>query len=230
MLYYYVLIERSRLKYERLSKIIISMKAGIGHLQDKLESFREEISGKSYVLGDDTVAEVLRECEVCFITLNKRIKAAEDETKRSSITSTQPKSLLQKSQQLAQQQKQLMQTAEMLNAELEDNTLKMNTMRPFNQRIDLSFSDENLGMSPTGGGFNNDDDNSMGDLDDEELTRDKVKRASSQILQAMDKKKKKPKKKAAGPGSAGLSLSMNMAAADDESVPSSPFKSPALKR
>jgi hypothetical protein len=32
------------------------------------------------------------------------------------------------------------------------------------------------------------------DLDDDELTRDKVKRASSQILLAIDRKKRKPKK------------------------------------
>jgi len=34
------------------------MKAGIGHLQDKLESFREEIKGQSYTVSDDTVTEV----------------------------------------------------------------------------------------------------------------------------------------------------------------------------
>ena len=34
-----------------------------------------------------------------------------------------------------------------------------------------------------------------GDLDDEELTRDKVKRASQQILLAVDRKKRKPKKR-----------------------------------
>ena len=31
-------------------------------------------------------------------------------------------------------------------------------------------------------------------MDDEELTRDKVKRASTQILQAVDRKMRKPKK------------------------------------
>ena len=170
--------ERSRLKYERLSKIIISMKAGINHLQDKLESFRDEINGKSYTIGDETVAEVLRECEICFITLNKRIKAAEDEAKRTSITNTAPKSLKERSLQLAQKQKLLSanSTADILNGDMDDSALKMNTMRPFNQRIDLTFSDDNLALSPTGpGGFiNGDDDNSLGDLDDEELTRDKV--------------------------------------------------------
>ncbi len=39
------------------------------------------------------------------------------------------------------------------------------------------------------------DENSIGDLEDDELTRDKVKRASAQILLAMDKRKKRPKKK-----------------------------------
>lgn len=76
-------LERSRLKYERLSKLIISMKAGIGHLQDKLESFREEIKGNSHNVSDETVTEVLRECELCFVQLNKRIKAGDDEAKRT---------------------------------------------------------------------------------------------------------------------------------------------------
>ena len=167
------------MKYERLSKIIISMKAGIGHLQDKLESFRDEINGKSYTIGDESVAEVLRECEICFITMNKRIKAAEDEAKRTSIVNTAPKSMKEKAQLLVQKQKQLttaQSTADILTADMDDSALKMNTMRPFNQRIDLTFADDNMAISPNGpGGFvNGDDDHSIGDLDDEELTRDKV--------------------------------------------------------
>ena len=166
------------MKYERLSKIIISMKAGIGHLQDKLESFRDEINGKSYTIGDESVAEVLRECEICFITMNKRIKAAEDEAKRTSIVNTAPKSMKEKAQLLVQKQKQLttQSTADILSADMDDSALKMNTMRPFNQRIDLTFADDNMAISPNGpGGFvNGDDDHSIGDLDDEELTRDKV--------------------------------------------------------
>ena len=81
-------LERSRLKYERLSKLVISMKAGIGHLQDKLESFREEIKGNNYNITDETVTEVLRECELCFVQLNKRIKAGDDEERRAHITDT----------------------------------------------------------------------------------------------------------------------------------------------
>ena len=36
-------LERGRLKYDRLNKLIISMKAGVGHLQDKMECVREEV-------------------------------------------------------------------------------------------------------------------------------------------------------------------------------------------
>ena len=57
-------LERSRVKYERLNKIIVSMKAGVGHLQDKLETVVQEVGGKKIDLNDDTVAEVLRECEL----------------------------------------------------------------------------------------------------------------------------------------------------------------------
>ncbi len=175
-------LERSRLKYERLSKTIISMKAGISHLQDKLESFREEIHGKTYPVGDETVADILRECELCFNTLNKRIKAGEDEAKRAHITETNKSGV---SGDLA------VATATKEHTDEAENKLN-NSLRPYNQRIDLNGGDNIGGII---GSFGFDDDNSMGELDDEELTRDKVKRASSQILLQMDKKKKKPKKK-----------------------------------
>lgn len=179
-------LERSRLKYERLSKIIISMKAGIGHMQDKLESFREEMNGAYYTISDETVTDVLRECEACFTQLTKRIKAAEDETKRSQITSA-------KMGGGGDDDESRPNTAASLAREIEETANSMNTLRPYNQRIDLAAGDDNMALM----GAYYDDDNSMEGLDDEELTRDKVKRASSSILQAMDKKKKKPKKKGA---------------------------------
>ena len=75
------------------------------------------------------------------------------------------------------------------NSSLADE-MNLNASRPFNQRIDLSFDDFE------DGGDHGDD--GMADMDDEELTRDKVKRASSQILLAIDRKKRKPKKKIQG--------------------------------
>lgn len=37
-------LERVRYKHERLSKILISVKAGVEHLQDKLKSTANEVS------------------------------------------------------------------------------------------------------------------------------------------------------------------------------------------
>jgi hypothetical protein len=63
--------------------------------------------------------------------------------------------------------------------------------RPFNQRIDLSLGDDDKDLDLV---FEADE---IGHgAEDDELTRDTVKRASSQILQAVDRKKRRPKKSA----------------------------------
>ena len=66
----------------------------------------------------------------------------------------------------------------------------MSSSRPFNQRIDLTLLDDEADRS-----FVAEETSVGGDMDDEELTRDKVKRASQQILLAVDRKKRKPKKR-----------------------------------
>lgn len=60
----------------------------------------------------------------------------------------------------------------------------MATNRPYNQRINLSLEDED----EDGAFF---PDATGPDLDDEELTRDRVKRASSLIMQAVDRRKRR---------------------------------------
>jgi hypothetical protein len=53
--------ERARLKYERVSKILINAKSGIEHLSHKLES--HELSGKANIpVTDDTLVEALSQC------------------------------------------------------------------------------------------------------------------------------------------------------------------------
>jgi hypothetical protein len=256
-------LERSRLKYERLNKIIISMKAGIGHLQDKLESFRNEISGKTFVISDDTVSDSLHECDLCFTMLLKRIKAGEDEMKRIHLTEFSSPMPATNDEQNGQSVPSFGRTGTLkspapyagtlfpfslwsliiffplflcfsfsplhlfsllgifahtsfeLMGEMDETISNINIIRPYNQRIDLNMNDENNIYSISnnsvldgnvingilGGGGNvalpGGDDNGP-DLDDDELTRDKVKRASTQILLAMDKKKKKQNKRKPG--------------------------------
>ena len=169
-------LERSRLKYERLNKLITAMKAGIGHLQDKLEVIREEMGGKRHEIGDESVSEVLRESELCLNNVIRRIRAGDDDRKRAEITGRQ--------KPLADSESKTD-----LRATEED---ELASSRPFNQRINLALDDEDGGVFM--------EQNDGPDMDDEELTRDKVKRASTQILQAVDRRKRRVATGKKGPG------------------------------
>ena len=163
-------LDRSRVKYERLNKIIVSMKAGVGHLQDKLESTRDEVGGKKIDLVNETVAEVLRECEMCLLNLTRRIKAAEDEKKRNRMTS--------------------MSSEEKKDDKMDDDFNNIMSSFEYNQRIDLD-DEEDIAFDM--------DDDEGGEMDDEELTRDKIKMVSSTILMNVEKRKKKKGKKGESP-------------------------------
>lgn len=156
-------LERCRLKYERLAKMLISVKAGIEHLQDKLESIREEVDGQQIQMTDETMIDVLVECEKMIVTVLQRAKAMEYEQK-------------------------LMFKGEAMEIR-PDSVGITNEQRVFNQRIELPNSDDWDGDAA----FNNDE--GIADVDEEELTREKVKRASNQIMAQIEGKKKKKKKK-----------------------------------
>ena len=126
----------------------------MGHLLDKLESTREEVGGKKIELLDETVAEVLRECELCMTNIMRRIKAADDEKKRSKMTSMAASKLAE--------------TKDIGSKESEgDDDNDMAATRPYNQRIDLELNED-------GEFVDFGDDGAPGDPDDEELTREKV--------------------------------------------------------
>ena len=167
-------LERSKLKYERLSKVITAMKAGIGHLQDKLEVVREDVGGKKHELGDDTVAEVLRECELVLNNVVRRIRAGDDDRKRAEMTG-----FSLSSGGAADKGKGGSSSSSSSSGPGEEIT-NMSTSRPFNQRINL-VSDEIEFAHDDNGGMGG-----LGDLDDEELTRDKVKRVLSLKLRMME--------------------------------------------
>jgi len=156
-------LERCRLKYERLAKMLISVKAGIEHLQDKLETIREEVDGQQIQMTDETVIDVLVECEKMVVTVLQRAKAMEYEQK-------------------------LMFKDQAIDIRPESVGIS-NEKRVFNQRIELPSSDDWDGDAT----FNNDE--GIADVDEEELTREKVKRTSNQIMAQVEGKKKKKKRK-----------------------------------
>ena len=202
-------LDRSKLKFERLTKVIISMKGGVGHLQDKLDPFREELGSRAVELGDDTVAEVLRECELCLTNVIRRLEAGSDDKKKKGrfggiLARTYSKITAAVNDNIGPEMTEKEAGGAFDNAERSDSSFGYHltanissTIRPYNQRIDLNLNDEEESGYKS---FNNES-NATGDFEDDELTREKVKRASSQILAQVSRKKRRPKKKGAGASS-----------------------------
>lgn len=156
-------LERCRAKHERLARMLIAIKAGVKHLQDKLDGVREEIGGKQLQLNDETVVRVMSENEKLMMEVLARIRVATDDD-----------SIINKIVGI---------TGEMRLTDVDE--IELLRARPYNQRIDLPLLDGDWDHDE--GALKDTDDLLGGELDDE-LTRDKVKKASSQILIAQIKR------------------------------------------
>ncbi|OQR94348.1 hypothetical protein ACHHYP_01437 [Achlya hypogyna] len=155
-------LERARLKYERVAKILISVKAGVEHLVDKIESVRED--GKAIHVGDDTIVEALHQSEVTLTNILTLMHAAATRQHKAE----EPETALDAS------------------AAVEDD-LSIGLARPYNQRIPLPGD----GLLPD----DLDGDELAMDENDDALSRDRVKKASKQVLLDQDKKKKRIQKR-----------------------------------
>ncbi len=159
--------------------MLISIKAGIKHLQDKLDPVREEIEGRKLELTDETVVTVLVETEKQILRLMSRMKAQHAEEMAMSA-----------GLDMTQEAKDSMLINLSKSAILEEVDDAMLMSRPNNQRVELpNMEDEWEADGPIKS------DDVMPDVDEEELTRDKVKKASNQLMNQQEKKKKKPKRR-----------------------------------
>lgn len=71
-------LERTRLKYERLAKILINVKAGVAHLSEKITPLRE--GAPSIQINDETILEVMYQCESMLVNaLHISRSTAEDD-------------------------------------------------------------------------------------------------------------------------------------------------------
>ena len=161
-------LDRARAKYERLAKTLVAAKAGVKHLQDKLDCLRSDVQGPSESenhldVTDDTLVRAMTDNETIAAQLLARLEAGND----LGLNNDQSHVLTGGDQQ---------QEASLYT-------------RPYNQRIELPAIDD----LNDDGVLGPKEDLFSGDLD-EELTREKVKRASSQILLAQDKLKRKHNK------------------------------------
>eukprot|EP01028_Stygiella_incarcerata_P003683 TRINITY_DN1768_c0_g2_i1.p1 TRINITY_DN1768_c0_g2~~TRINITY_DN1768_c0_g2_i1.p1 ORF type:complete len:534 (-),score=207.60 TRINITY_DN1768_c0_g2_i1:417-2018(-) len=77
------LSERNRQKYERVAKLLINVKAGIEHLREKLEPIRLEV--EEVPLRDETVVEVLAQCEQKLMFLKEKIAGGGEETDGGTV-------------------------------------------------------------------------------------------------------------------------------------------------
>merc|ERR1719454_2744255 len=66
--------DRNRGKYERMAKMLIGMKAGIGHLAEKLTVIALESGEAPIAMSDETVEEVLQQCELKLSKLMGRTR------------------------------------------------------------------------------------------------------------------------------------------------------------
>ncbi|KAL7690338.1 hypothetical protein Plhal304r1_c012g0045711 [Plasmopara halstedii] len=186
-------LEQAKLKYERLARILIGVKAGVEHLVDKMESIceNEQVS----VITDDIIVEALQESEVTLTLLLSRIKLAES-TKSSNqayvnSSDVEQQSVLEK--HMPEDQPNSFMASESRMSSLNCENL---VARPYNQRIVLpginGRTAEDIKMDDRGAITNR---NSSRDDTEEALSRDRVKRASSQVILAHDKNKKRVMKK-----------------------------------
>lgn len=168
--------DRCRLKYERLAKMLISVKAGVKHLQDKLEPVREEIGGNRIPLTDETVAQVLTENERVVLSALSRMKAFKAEEMELFDGAGVDE------QVAARHDEDILKLS--ASASIEEIDDAMLQSRPHNQRIELPNLEDEWENEHGG------KDDGMPDVDEEELTRDKVKKASHTLLSQQEKKKK----------------------------------------
>jgi coiled-coil domain-containing protein 151 len=70
-------LERTKVKYERLAKILINAKAGVDHLSEKLESVRGD--RRPIQMNDETIVEVMYQCETILQDIQARCRRIQEE-------------------------------------------------------------------------------------------------------------------------------------------------------
>jgi hypothetical protein len=144
------------------------------HLGDKLHAVADEVGVEIVPLTDDTIVDILEGGERTLCEMQARIRLFNDAD-------------VERSDQTAQLTARSQPAGEDVLGHDDTGTLHL---RPFNQRIDLSGTVDDMNNNRSS------DYDDAHDLDDDELTREKVKRAASQVLVQQEKKKKAIKKKA----------------------------------
>jgi hypothetical protein len=158
-------MERCKSRLDRLSSIVITAKSGVKNLQEKLENIGKELNVEKIVFDESDPVSSVWSAGTILVELVARTRERD--------------------------MSELLEEKNSENDEirsLEENNNSETICRPFNQRVSLPSAKDGTLFDE----FDDDDDN-FGDIDDEELSRDRVKKASSQIIRAQKRKKAKEK-------------------------------------
>lgn len=194
-------LERSKLKAERMSSVLINVKAGIEHIADRIEPHRDD-KQQPLQITDETVVEVLYQCESIVEKLlaeaKRRSGGREDVVLGAASASgggaSSPDSGAAGSSDFFAGSKDTLELAQQVT-----DRQVMET-RPFNQRVTLPTGD--VGLDTIAEDDREDDGDGRDSLgpggDDDELTRDKIKRASSAFTTQHDRAQRKKERKGKG--------------------------------
>ncbi|KAJ0410973.1 hypothetical protein ATCC90586_004326 [Pythium insidiosum] len=188
-------LERAKLKYERLAKVLISVKAGVEHLVDKLESVRDD--DQVVVVTDETIVDALQESESILGRIISQIKVAANATNPvagsgAAAVASQKRKESGLLTRMGSIRSPVTVGATSTPTMPDVSEADMLLARPYNQRIPLpgELTQEEMEHDEMGGAPG-----MLLDDNEEALSRERVKRASNQVLLAQDKKKKRVLKK-----------------------------------
>lgn len=195
-------LDRSRSKFERLTKVLLEVKSGIHHLADKLEAM-DERKLKQIQQADESTVSLLQEVQQILLHVMTELSNNNNNEASSSGTSVSPAPSSVIEPKILQQSK----TEPKLEMVQHIDDHEAMTSRPYNQRIplpgELNHEDEMDGASELGsssyqahqrsGNTKKSGGGHYEEIDDA-LSRDKVKKASTQILLAQEKKKHRSSK------------------------------------
>lgn len=171
-------METQKIKYERLQSLFLNVKTGVKHLQDKLDFVRQDFGANTTQVSDTTIVQVLGLLEKILQGMLSKIKDSNDIS-------------------------YLMNTGHDENKfdhhnicfdpidSLHEDDIQEN--RPYNRRVTIPTfgeDDDIKAFDPLN------DDGMNFEIDDDEcdLSRDRIKRFSSQILMSETKKSKNKSK------------------------------------
>lgn len=168
-------MESQKIKYERLNSVFINVKTGTKHLQDKLDLIRQDFGVNAIQFTDSTVVSVLESFETVLQHILSKIKDSSDISLLMNTGLDHSHSY--------KHDTQFDPIDSFIESEIQEN-------RPYNQRIKIpTLGEDDGGIKP----FDPLNDDGMNiDIDDDEcdLSRDRIKRFSSQILMSEIKKSK----------------------------------------